>query len=89
MATRSPQVINTATAAVSVRVVPGQDPEHVAKCVRRVLEKDPPWNAQVDVQTSKVDKAWMTDGSLAEWLHKTAVRLYPESAYAAREGRTA
>ena len=61
MAHRSPQVLNTATAAVSVRVVAGQDPDHVADCVRRVLEKDPPWGARVEVQMSKGAKAWMTD----------------------------
>jgi acetylornithine deacetylase/succinyl-diaminopimelate desuccinylase-like protein len=61
MATRSPQVLNTATAAVSVRIVPGQDPDHVGECLRRVLTKDPPWNARVDVQMSKGAKAWMTD----------------------------
>jgi acetylornithine deacetylase/succinyl-diaminopimelate desuccinylase-like protein len=61
MATRSPQVLNTATAAVSVRVVAGQDPDHVGECLRRVLAKDPPWNAHVDVQVSKGGKAWLTD----------------------------
>jgi acetylornithine deacetylase/succinyl-diaminopimelate desuccinylase-like protein len=61
MATRSPQVLNTATAAVSVRTVAGQDPDHVGACLRRVLEKDPPWNAKVDVQIGKGAPAWMTD----------------------------
>jgi cysteinylglycine-S-conjugate dipeptidase len=61
MAHRSPQVLNTATAAVSVRIVAGQDPDHIAKCLRRVLKKDPPWNARVDVQMWKGGKAWMTD----------------------------
>lgn len=28
------------------------------------------------------DQAWMTDGSIAQWLHECAIRLYPDSAYA-------
>ena len=61
MANRSPQVLNTATAAVSVRVAPGQDPAQVLDAVRRVLMKDPPWGAHIDVQMKTGPKAWMTD----------------------------
>lgn len=61
MANRSPQVLNSATAALSVRIAPGQDPRHVIECVIRVLIKDPPWGAHVDVQTTIGPKAWMTD----------------------------
>lgn len=61
MATRSPQVLNTATAAVSVRLAPGQNADRIAAAMKRFLEKDPPWNAKVDVQVSRGAKAWMTD----------------------------
>ncbi|HEY6979600.1 hypothetical protein [Reyranella sp.] len=33
------------------------------------------------------DKRWAGDGTVALWLHRTALRLYPESSYAVRFGR--
>ena len=54
-------------------------------CGMRVWIGDPLNGIQAEAAFGPKDKAWMTDGSIAEWLHETALRLYPDSAYAARE----
>ena len=39
-----------------------------------------------DAEAILVDKdaAWADDGAIANWLHETAIRLYPDSDYARR-----
>jgi acetylornithine deacetylase/succinyl-diaminopimelate desuccinylase-like protein len=58
----SNQVLPKASAIVSCRVVPDQDPEQVVKQLTDFLTKDPPWNAKVTVkQHGGHVKAWLTD----------------------------
>jgi len=58
----SNQVLPTASALVSCRIVPDQDPKHVEELLRKVLSADSPWGVEVKVNThgSSVDW-WMTD----------------------------
>jgi acetylornithine deacetylase/succinyl-diaminopimelate desuccinylase-like protein len=58
----SNQVLPKASAIVSCRIVPDQDPQEVYEQVKAVLTKDPPWGVQVSVQPhSKPVGWWMTD----------------------------
>jgi acetylornithine deacetylase/succinyl-diaminopimelate desuccinylase-like protein len=58
----SNQVLPRATAIVSCRIVPDQDPDQVYKALKAVLTKDPPWGVKVTVKPhSKPVKWWMTD----------------------------
>jgi acetylornithine deacetylase/succinyl-diaminopimelate desuccinylase-like protein len=58
----SNQVLPTAKAIVSCRIVPDQDPKEVFEQLKAFLTANPPWNVQVNVTevTSPV-KWWMTD----------------------------
>jgi acetylornithine deacetylase/succinyl-diaminopimelate desuccinylase-like protein len=58
----SNQVLPTATALVSCRIVPDQDPKHVEELLRKALSADAPWGVEVKVTAhgSSVDW-WMTD----------------------------
>jgi acetylornithine deacetylase/succinyl-diaminopimelate desuccinylase-like protein len=58
----SNQVLPKASALVSCRIVPDQDPKEVFDQVRELLTKDPPWGVRVHVKPfgSSV-KWWMTD----------------------------
>lgn len=58
----SNQVLPRASALVSCRIVPDQDPQQVFEALKRTLTKDPPWGAQVTVEP-KGDfvKWWLTD----------------------------
>ncbi len=58
---KSNQVLPTAQAVVSCRIVPDQDPEEVYQQIRAVLVKDPPWGVQVNVKATARMKWWMTD----------------------------
>ena len=58
----SNQVLPTASALVSCRIVPDQDPKHVEELLRKALSADAPWGVEVKVTAhgSSVDW-WMTD----------------------------
>jgi acetylornithine deacetylase/succinyl-diaminopimelate desuccinylase-like protein len=58
----SNQVLPTASALVSCRIVPDQDPKHVEELLRKALSADSPWGVDVKVTAhgSSVDW-WMTD----------------------------
>jgi acetylornithine deacetylase/succinyl-diaminopimelate desuccinylase-like protein len=58
----SNQVLPRASAVVSCRIVPDQDPARVEKALKAVLTKDPPWGVKVTVKPhGKPVKWWMTD----------------------------
>jgi acetylornithine deacetylase/succinyl-diaminopimelate desuccinylase-like protein len=58
----SNQVLPSAHAMVSCRIVPDQDPAHVFEQLKACLTKDPPWGVKVTVkETSAPVKWWMTD----------------------------
>jgi acetylornithine deacetylase/succinyl-diaminopimelate desuccinylase-like protein len=58
----SNQVLPTASALVSCRIVPDQDPKQVEELLRKALTMDTPWGVEVKVTShgSSVDW-WMTD----------------------------
>src|SRR5262249_8666948 len=57
----SNQVLPKASAIVSCRIVPDQDPEVVFKQLRSFLTKDPPWGVKVTITPQGSVKWWMTD----------------------------
>jgi acetylornithine deacetylase/succinyl-diaminopimelate desuccinylase-like protein len=58
----SNQVLPSARAIVSCRIVPDQEPEEVFEQLKGVLTADPPWGVQVKVtEHGKPVKWWMTD----------------------------
>jgi acetylornithine deacetylase/succinyl-diaminopimelate desuccinylase-like protein len=58
----SNQVLPRATAIVSCRIVPDQNPNKVFKQLKAFLEKDPPWGVKVKVTPKGAPvKWWMTD----------------------------
>ncbi len=57
----SNQVLPQASAIVSCRIVPDQDPDEVYRQIEAVLTKDPPWGVQVSVKPQGAVKWWMTD----------------------------
>ena len=58
----SNQVLPKATALVSCRIVPDQDPEQVFEQLRAFFTADPPWGAEVKVTPyGPPVKWWMTD----------------------------
>jgi len=57
----SNQVLPTAAAIVSCRIVPDQDPDEVFEQVKKVLTKDPPWGVKVSVKPHGSVGWWMTD----------------------------
>jgi acetylornithine deacetylase/succinyl-diaminopimelate desuccinylase-like protein len=58
----SNQVLPKASAIVSCRIVPDQDPDEVFAQLKAVLTADPPWGVQVSVkEAGKPVKWWMTD----------------------------
>ncbi len=58
----SNQVLPTAKAIVSCRIVPDQRPGHVFENLKKHLTKDPPWGVQVTVtELGKPVEWWMTD----------------------------
>jgi acetylornithine deacetylase/succinyl-diaminopimelate desuccinylase-like protein len=58
----SNQVLPKATAIVSCRIVPDQDPDEVFEQIKSFLTKDPPWGVKVNVKQFPVSvKWWMTD----------------------------
>jgi acetylornithine deacetylase/succinyl-diaminopimelate desuccinylase-like protein len=58
----SNQVLPRATAIVSCRIVPDQDPEKVFDALQKFLTSDPPWSVKVSVKPhSKHVLWWMTD----------------------------
>jgi acetylornithine deacetylase/succinyl-diaminopimelate desuccinylase-like protein len=58
----SNQVLPTARAIVSCRIVPDQDPQEVFEQLRAVLTADPPWGVRVTVKPHGPPvKWWMTD----------------------------
>jgi acetylornithine deacetylase/succinyl-diaminopimelate desuccinylase-like protein len=57
----SNQVLPSARAIVSCRIVPDQDPDEVAKQLTQVLTEDPPWGVEVLVKPEGNVKWWMTD----------------------------
>jgi acetylornithine deacetylase/succinyl-diaminopimelate desuccinylase-like protein len=61
LAHKSNQVLGKATAVVSCRVAPGQDRQQVMAAVKKVLMKDPPWNARVTVTQSEGLNPFITD----------------------------
>ncbi len=57
----SNQVLPSARAIVSCRIVPDQEPAEVFEQLKAFLTKDPPWGVQVDVKPHGDVKWWMTD----------------------------
>ncbi|HZV03516.1 MAG TPA: M20/M25/M40 family metallo-hydrolase [Gemmataceae bacterium] len=58
----SNQVLPSAKAIVSCRIVPDQDPQEVYEQLKAVLTADPPWGVRVTVkQLGQAVKWWMTD----------------------------
>ena len=57
----SNQVLPKAEAIVSVRIVPDQEPEQVARVLQEFLQQDAPWGAEVKVTPGGNVKWWMTD----------------------------
>ncbi len=57
----SNQVLPMATAMVSCRIVPDQDPAEVFVGLKTLLTDDPPWGVQVSVKDMGAVKWWMTD----------------------------
>jgi acetylornithine deacetylase/succinyl-diaminopimelate desuccinylase-like protein len=57
----SNQVLPKATAIVSCRIVPDQDPAEVFQQLKAFLSKDPPWGVRVSVKDKGSVKWWMTD----------------------------
>ena len=58
----SNQVLPKATAIVSCRIVPDQDPEQVVQQLQDFLQADAPWGVEVKVtQHGATGKWWMTD----------------------------
>jgi acetylornithine deacetylase/succinyl-diaminopimelate desuccinylase-like protein len=58
---KSNQVLPTAQAFISCRIVPDQEPEEVFEQIKAVLTKDPPWGVKVEVTSTAQLKWWMTD----------------------------
>jgi acetylornithine deacetylase/succinyl-diaminopimelate desuccinylase-like protein len=57
----SNQVLPGASAIVSCRIVPDQDPDEVFEQVKAVLTRDPPWGVKVTVTPHGAVGWWMTD----------------------------
>jgi acetylornithine deacetylase/succinyl-diaminopimelate desuccinylase-like protein len=57
----SNQVLPKASAIVSCRIVPDQEPDEVYEHLKGLLTKDPPWGVKVTVKPHGVGKWWMTD----------------------------
>jgi acetylornithine deacetylase/succinyl-diaminopimelate desuccinylase-like protein len=58
----SNQVLSKASAIVSCRLVPDQDPDHVLKALTAFLTQNPPWGAKVTVTPrDKPNLWWMVD----------------------------
>jgi acetylornithine deacetylase/succinyl-diaminopimelate desuccinylase-like protein len=57
----SNQVLPRASAIVSCRIVPDQDPDEVYEQLETFLTKDPPWGVKVTVKPQGSVKWWMTD----------------------------
>jgi acetylornithine deacetylase/succinyl-diaminopimelate desuccinylase-like protein len=57
----SNQVLPSAAAIVSCRIVPDQDPGEVFEQIKAVLTKDPPWGVKVSVKPHGSLKWWETD----------------------------
>jgi acetylornithine deacetylase/succinyl-diaminopimelate desuccinylase-like protein len=57
----SNQVLPRASAIVSCRIVPDQDPDDVYRMLERTLTKDPPWGAKVTCKSLGAVNWWMTD----------------------------
>src|SRR5699024_9705349 len=52
----------TATAKITCRLVPGQDPEHIQSLLKKHIEKVAPNGVEVDVQMEKLSaKAYMVE----------------------------
>jgi acetylornithine deacetylase/succinyl-diaminopimelate desuccinylase-like protein len=62
IANASNQVLPRATAIVSCRIVPDQEPDEVFAQLKALLTADPPWGVEVSVkQHGRSVKWWMTD----------------------------
>jgi acetylornithine deacetylase/succinyl-diaminopimelate desuccinylase-like protein len=57
----SNQVLPKASAIVSCRIVPDQEPDEVLEKLQAFLTKDPPWGVKVTVKEMGTLKWWMTD----------------------------
>jgi acetylornithine deacetylase/succinyl-diaminopimelate desuccinylase-like protein len=57
----SNQVLPRASAIVSCRIVPDQEPDEVFEQIKAFLTNDPPWGVKVTVKPLGAVKWWMTD----------------------------
>jgi acetylornithine deacetylase/succinyl-diaminopimelate desuccinylase-like protein len=57
----SNQVLPKASAIVSCRIVPDQDPDAVVEQLTKFVKDDPPWGVQVTVKPHGLTKWWMTE----------------------------
>jgi acetylornithine deacetylase/succinyl-diaminopimelate desuccinylase-like protein len=57
----SNQVLPKASAIVSCRIVPDQDPDEVSAQLSALLAKDPPWNVKVNIKSLGKVNWWITD----------------------------
>jgi acetylornithine deacetylase/succinyl-diaminopimelate desuccinylase-like protein len=58
---RSNQILPKASAFVSCRTVPNQDPKQVLNELRDILTANPPWNIRVKLSQVETVPWWMTD----------------------------
>jgi acetylornithine deacetylase/succinyl-diaminopimelate desuccinylase-like protein len=58
---KSNQVLPRASAIVSCRIVPDQEPDEVLRQLQEFLTKDPPWGVKVTVTPGGAVKWWMTN----------------------------
>ena len=59
-----------------------------ALCGLQVWIGDPLSGKAAEGSIETEDPGWLNEGSVALWLHETALRLYPESQYARQWGDT-
>jgi cysteinylglycine-S-conjugate dipeptidase len=57
----SNQLISEATAKVSIRLAPGQDPDRAARLVAEHLRGNVPWGLDVDTRPGASGTPWLTD----------------------------
>lgn len=77
-------IINdTAWAKVTVRVVPGMDPERVLDLLRKAITAATPWGLEVTFKTESCSPAWSTatEGSAFEAAERALERGYGHAAY--------
>ena len=55
------QILDSAKARFSVRIVPNLDPQEVLQQLKDAVTKDPPWGVEVEVLSAEVANWWLTE----------------------------